>query len=189
MGVSISGVPVGTTHETNATLTLGFHRTGFGIPTSGWPDGMGYTHYKWRLDGGSWSAETPITTPIVLTRLHDGPHSVEAVGKRDSGLYQDDPLFGEDAMTTRSPMWIVATEASPLSFTSIALAADKIELTFEAEAGKSYSLLERDALDEVHPWIKLQNLPTQSASGTVTLIDDAVSGAARFYMLASPAIP
>jgi hypothetical protein len=189
MGVSISGVPEGTTHEPNATLTLGFHRTGFGIPTSGWPNGMGYTHYKWRLDSGSWSAETPIATPIVLTGLQEGPHFVEAVGKRDSGLYQDDPLFGEDATTTRSPTWIVATEASQLIFTSFRRAADTIELAFEAEAGKSYSLLGRDALDEVHPWIKLQSLPTQSASGTVTLIDDAVSSATRFYMLVSPALP
>jgi len=125
---------------------------------------------------------------MAIDCCHEGPHFVEAVGKRDSGLYQDEPLFGEDAIVTRSPTWIVATEASPLSFASIAQAADKIELRFEAEAGKSYSLLERDALDEVHPWTKLQSLPTQSASGTVTLIDDAVSGK-RFYLLASPALP
>ena len=188
IGVTISGVPVGETQESSLTLAVGFNRTGFGIPATGWPDGLGYTHYKWRLDGGAWSAETPISTPIVLTRLNPGPHFVEVTGKRDSGLYQDDPLFGEDATITRSPTWIVSGEPL-LHFTSITRAAGKVELSFEVEAGKRYSLLKRDALDESHPFTELQSLPPQSASGTVTLVDEIASGATRFYMLVTPALP
>ena len=109
IGASISGEPNGTTTQSNATLTVGFLRTGSGIPagSANFPLGSGYTHYKWRLGGSAWSAETPITTPIVLNNLAQGPHYVEVTGKRDSGLYQDDPMFGADAVVTRSKTWIV----------------------------------------------------------------------------------
>src|SRR6185369_74198 len=77
LGASISGEPVGATPANSAVLRVEFNRTGSGIPTSGFPNGSGYTHYKWRLDGGAWSAETPIATPIVLTGFGNGPHRVE----------------------------------------------------------------------------------------------------------------
>ena len=111
MGVSISGEPGAATPETGGVLTVGVARTGNGIPAGAWPNGSGYTHYKWRLDGGSWSGETPVTTPIVLTGLAAGAHYVEAVGKRDSGLWQDDPVLGPDATVTRSRTWVVSPAA------------------------------------------------------------------------------
>src|SRR4030095_1370632 len=80
--------------KATATLNVGVNRTGSGIPTSGFPNGSGFTHYRWRLDGGSWSAETPIATPITLSGLTAGPHRVDASGKLDSGFYQDDSVFG-----------------------------------------------------------------------------------------------
>ena len=109
IGASISGEPGGTTSQSNATLTVGFVRTGSGIPASSWANGSGYTHYKWRLDGGAWSTERPMTSAIVLSNLATGPHYVEVTGKRDSLLYQDDPLFGDTASITRSLTWIVGT--------------------------------------------------------------------------------
>src|SRR5262249_44584718 len=57
VGVSVSGQPEGETTETRATLTVGFNRQGKNIPSAGWPMGAGYSHYKWRLDEGAWSAE------------------------------------------------------------------------------------------------------------------------------------
>lgn len=109
IGVSISGEPSGSTTQSNATLMVGVRRTGNGIPSGGanFPLGSGYTHYKWRLDGGAWSAETPITVPIALNNLSQGPHYVEVTGRRDSGLYQDDPRFSADAVVTRSRTWTV----------------------------------------------------------------------------------
>lgn len=108
LGASISGEPNGTTFLTTATLTVGPNRTGNGIPTAGFPNGSGFTHYRWRLDGaGSWSSETPIATPIVLSGLANGPHYVEVAGKRDSDFYQDDAVFGADAVVTRSRTWTV----------------------------------------------------------------------------------
>ncbi len=49
-GASISGEPATPTTETSATLYVGVNRTGNGIPVSNWPNGAGYTHYRWRLD-------------------------------------------------------------------------------------------------------------------------------------------
>ena len=110
LGASIAGEPVGTTDQATATLTVGVHRAGCGIPSAGWPNGAGYTHYKWRLDAGAWSEETPIDTPIALAGLADGPHDVEVIGKRDAGSYQNDPALGPDAIVTRSRTWTVQTK-------------------------------------------------------------------------------
>lgn len=107
LGASLSGEPVGTNATGAATLTVGINRAGNGIPTAGFPNGSGYTAYMWRLDGGEWSAETPIATPITLNGLANGPHYVEVTGKRDTGLFQDNPEFGEDAVVTRSRAWVV----------------------------------------------------------------------------------
>lgn len=107
LGASISGAPTGTNNQTTATLTVGVNRTGNGIPTPGFPNGSGYTAYKWRLDSGAWSGETPISAPITLAGLTSGAHHVEVSGKRDSGWYQDDPIFGAEALVTTSRTWIV----------------------------------------------------------------------------------
>lgn len=118
-GVAIFGEPQGATPFTTATLTVGENRTGSGIPTAGFPNGSGYTHYKWRLDGGPWSAETPIGTPIALSSLGVGPHYVEVSGKNDAGQYQDDPVFGADATVTKSRTWTVDPAALPLRLNEI----------------------------------------------------------------------
>ncbi|MFO1512112.1 MAG: lamin tail domain-containing protein [Verrucomicrobiota bacterium] len=109
LGASIAGEPVATTAATSATLTVGTVRTGGGIPAAGFPNGSGYTHYKWRLNGGNWSAETSITTPIALTSLTSGSYVVEVSGKRDSGLYQDATEFANSALVTTSRTWTVNT--------------------------------------------------------------------------------
>ena len=108
-GVSIAGEPSGVTPAANATLTVGTMRTGNGIPTAGFPNGSGYTHYKWRLDDGAWSAETPIATPITLAGLANGPHHVDVAGKRDSGEYQDAAELGTNALLTTTRTWTVDT--------------------------------------------------------------------------------
>ena len=120
-GVFLSGEPRGRTARKDATLLVGIHRAENGIPSVGWPGGSGYTHYRWRLDGGAWSAETPLETPIVVTGLPDGPHQVEVAGKRDSGTYQDDPLLGSASGITPSRRWFVessdsAPEAAPVTY-------------------------------------------------------------------------
>lgn len=112
LGVYLSGFPTGTNSQTNATIiTVGVNRKGFNIPTAGWPEGTGFIAYKWRLDGGAWSAETPITSPIILNGLSAGPHSVDVVGKSDAGIYQNDPLLGDSATITSTGTWFVDPSA------------------------------------------------------------------------------
>lgn len=112
-GAFISGEPETNTTNTTATLVVGPNRSGSGIPTDGFPDGSGYVAYRWRLDAGPWSSEIPIHTPIHLDNLTPGSHVVEVSGKRDSGLFQDDPLFGPDAQPTRSRPWSVVPVSTP----------------------------------------------------------------------------
>jgi hypothetical protein len=107
LGASISGEPRDITSRTAATLIVGVNRTGSGIPTAGFPLGSGFTHYRWRLDDKTWSAETPIATPIQLTGLAAGSHHVDVIGKNDAGWYQNDPALGTDAVVTTSHSWTV----------------------------------------------------------------------------------
>jgi Lamin Tail Domain/Bacterial TSP3 repeat len=120
-GASISGEPGGTSGVVTATLRVGLNRTGNSIPEGAakFPDGSGFTHYKWRLDIGPWSAETVSSTPISLSNLTPGAHRVDVVGKLDSGLYQDDTNFGPVALVTESRTWMVNTNLGPIRINEI----------------------------------------------------------------------
>ena len=106
-GLAITGEPQGRTSDTSARLNVSSARTGYGIPVAGFPQGSGYTHYRWSLDQGPWSAETPTTQPIVLQSLVAGEHSVQVIGKLDSGHFQNNPEFGTNALITTSLTWTV----------------------------------------------------------------------------------
>ncbi|HYV27454.1 MAG TPA: hypothetical protein VFA77_07965, partial [Candidatus Eisenbacteria bacterium] len=184
LGVSISGEPGSLTTLSNATLTVGVVRTGFGMPTTGWPDGAGYTHYKWRLDTNAWSAETPIATPINLTGLANGPHYVEVTGKRDSGLYQDDPLFGLVAGTTRSRTWTVG-EAFKIDSISVT-ASNTVEIQFVAQANIGYTIQYRAGFS-AGAWQPLAHLdPIPSVHNVVFPDSPGPDVPMRFYRLSSP---
>lgn len=120
IGASVAG-PIGTNSQTSAILTVGTVRSGFGIPTSGFPNGSGYIGYQYRLDNGSWSTEMASTNPITLSGLANGPHHVDVVGKRDSGWYQNDPAFGPEAIITTSKTWVVDTNYIPSSMPTVRL--------------------------------------------------------------------
>jgi hypothetical protein len=181
-GASISGEPASFSGGSNATLTVGVNRTGFGMPASGWPNGCGYTHYKWRLDTNAWSGETPIASPITLTGLANGPHYVEVSGKRDSGLYQDDPLFGLTAGVTRSRTWVVGVlKIDSISVTPI----NSVQLRFTAEPGVGYKIWYRDSLS-AGTWQVLALLDPVGSRQTVTFTDNPPPGTPmRFYRLST----
>jgi hypothetical protein len=88
--------------------------TGNSIPTvaGAFPNGSGWIAYQWRLDGGAFSAEQPMTTPITLSGLSNGVHTVEVIGKNDAGFYQNRPEFGTDARVS-SVAWTVDTNYVP----------------------------------------------------------------------------
>ncbi|HMJ64652.1 MAG TPA: hypothetical protein VK615_04810 [Candidatus Binatia bacterium] len=184
MGVYIFGEPIAATYSTNTTLVIGINRTGFSIPTAGWPSGAGYTAYKYRLDGAAWSAERSIATPISL-HLATGPHYVEVVGKRDSGFYQDDPLFGDDAVITRAD-WIV----EGLRITSQSKLGNNFNLQFPLHAAETYTVQYRDGLDAAHAWTRLTNVAAQATANTAIINDANTSLApARYYRVVTPALP
>jgi hypothetical protein len=116
LGVNISGAPSGTTNSTSATLVVGALWNGNFISNSAgaWPLGSGWTHYKWRMNGGAWSSETSIATPISLSSLSNGVYTIDVAGKNDAGYYQDDPAFGPSG-TIASRTWTVDTAFVPPS--------------------------------------------------------------------------
>jgi hypothetical protein len=184
MGVYIFGEPTGATYSTNTTLVIGINRTGFSIPTAGWPSGAGYTAYKYRVDGGAWSTERSIGTPISL-HLPIGAHYVEVVGKRDSGLYQDDPLFGDDAAVTRLD-WLV----EGLRITSQSKLGNNFNLQFPLHATETYTVQYRDGLDAAHAWTRLTNVAAQATAGNAIIRDSNTSLApTRYYRVVTPALP
>jgi len=185
LGASISGEPSDPTPQTSATLLVGPNRTGHAIPAASWTAGAGYTHYKWRLDEGAWSAETPIDNPIQLMGLSDGPHHVDVTGRRDTGFYQDDSAYGSDAVVTRSRVWTVQTTA-PLEIDSLERNGNVAVLRFTAAAGKTYSVQATSTLGG-NTWTKVEDVAVVT-SQQVTVMDTNAS-ASRFYRLVSPSQP
>ena len=126
-GLLLFGEPAGVTHRTTATLTVapgGTFNWGTNPPVP--PYLWGYTHYKWNLDNGPWSAEIPITTSptISLSGLANGPHTVYVSGRSDAGYYQDDPSVyppsgGQPAHVTASRTWTVDPSLSRLVLSEI----------------------------------------------------------------------
>ena len=188
MGVYVSGEPASPTTNTSATLRVGINRTGSGIPISGYPNGSGYTAYKWRLDGGPWSAETGINIPIALSGLGAGTHHVDVTGKRDSDYYQDDVAFGDSAGITQSRSWTVTLATAP-HIDSVDRSGTAVTIAFTAEAGRTYSILSRDAFDGAHPWAKIADIAAQPATGTYRFTNSPALPPARFYEIVTPAQP
>jgi hypothetical protein len=171
--------------DTSASLIVGVNRTGYGMTTTGWPNGAGFTHYKWRLDGiGAWSAETAIGTPISISGLSSGPHFVQVTGKRDSGLYQDDALFGEDALVTTSRTWTVSSE---LRIDSISLIGpNTVEIQFTAQPNTGYTILDRDSLSS-GTWQPLVHVDPTPSSHLVQFDDSPPPNTSmRFYRISTP---
>ena len=236
MGVSLSGEPISTPSRTNATLLVGLNRTGNGIPTAGWPSGSGFTHYKWRLDDGDWSPETPLATPISLVALADGPHHLEVIGKNDAGYYQNDPWLEADATITTSRTWTVLADTDGdgmpdawevahglnpnvndaaddpdhdgmtnlqeyLAGTDPQLASSVLKvsaapsdtqgllLTFGAVSNQTYTLQGRTVVT-TGAWSNLVSFDAVSTNRIIQWNDPGVTNAAaRFYRVATPAVP
>lgn len=184
-GASISGTPSGTTTNPSVVAKVA---------------GPGIWAYKWRLNGGAWSAEVSLVPQsvwngqgftanmfanapaIVLNDLPDGVQTLEVIGRNTAGYWQE-----ESAATVRS--WIVQ-RSGPLTFTSAVREGDAVRLQFQADAGTSYSVFYRDAFDAAHPWTKLMDIPAQPSGGLREVTDSGITAqATRFYQLVTPAQP
>ena len=129
-GVCLSLNVPAMTNLTSAVVTVGPQ-----LPSAA-PWSAGYTHYRWRIDGGAWGTETPVTTPVSLSSLANGTHVVEVAGKDDAGFYQNDAAFGTSA-TSATVSWTVNTAyvppaAAPLVRINEVLAKNAETLGFSA---------------------------------------------------------
>ena len=143
------------------------------MAAAGFPNGSGQTHYRWRLDGGSWSVETPIATPISVQNLGPGPHYVEVTGRNDAGYYQDNALFGPDANVTTSRTWVVDPTASPLRLNEV-LAANSGVLVHDGRTPDA---------------IELYNASSQSLSLAGLRLTDNAAEPDKFTFPAGATIP
>lgn len=87
-GVTLTGVPAATTTATSASISVGPYgnlSAGTGTYVTSIPAfPYGFVAYKYSLDGGAYTAETPIATPITLTGLAAGSHTIQVLGKNNS---------------------------------------------------------------------------------------------------------
>jgi len=63
---TLSGVPLSPASTSGATIEVG---------------GAGIGSYLFQLDAGAWSAEVPVSTPIFISGLSDGPHTLRVRGR------------------------------------------------------------------------------------------------------------
>ena len=82
---TIAGVPNSPSNSDTATLTIG---------------GVGVTHYKYQLNGGGYSAEIAVATPISLSSLSGG-QVVDVLGKA-GGVWQIIPTTAAWTVIVRS---------------------------------------------------------------------------------------
>jgi beta propeller repeat protein len=72
---TLRGVPSSPTSDTGASLVVGGDNVDF---------------YRYRIDGGGWSADQPLSAPLSLSGLSAGPHRVDVLGRSQYGGYLPD---------------------------------------------------------------------------------------------------
>lgn len=91
--LSLPGITLQAIPATNwpAAVTLGVGPGGSFTPTGQAAWTYGFTHYRYRLDAGATGAATPRATPLTLTDLSPGPHTLFVEGFNDAGSWQETP--------------------------------------------------------------------------------------------------
>ena len=69
---TVGAVPASPTRATTASLTVG---------------GDTVAYYRYRLNGGAWSGEAPVASPLLLQGLGSGRHTLEVLGRPTGGTY------------------------------------------------------------------------------------------------------
>lgn len=179
-GASISGAPVGTTTSRSATINV---------------SGPGIWVYKWRLNGGAYSADVPLVsatvlnggiftstmydnpTPVTLTNLADGTYTLDVLGRNSAGDWQPIPV---------STTWTVSNP--PPDFDGDLLpdaweTANGLNPSDDSDAAKD---ADGDASSNLHEFIAgtdpqsrtsvLSAIPATLGNGTVRLSISVVAG-------------
>ncbi len=71
---ALSGVPDAVTADRNAVIYV---------------TGTGLTAYRYSFDGGAWSGEIPLATPVSRTGLGEGDHGISVIAKNEAGTWQE----------------------------------------------------------------------------------------------------
>ena len=95
--VSLSGVPGSPTSATSATITVG---------------GASVNTYQYKLDAGEYGAATNVSTPISLSGLTDGSHTLTVKGANLAGTWQQTPTTATWVVDTFSPMAVLINAPS-----------------------------------------------------------------------------
>jgi len=101
----IRGAPVGGTNQTGATLSVA---------------GAGVASYRVSVDGAPFSAEIPVATPVLLTGLADGSHTVSVLGSDVLGNQQPagSPTTATWIVKATPPILTLAELTSPTRLNS-----------------------------------------------------------------------
>ncbi len=94
----ISGEPAAVTPSTTATLAISGASLLYAVTGND-----AALAYKYRVNNGPWSAETPIATPVQLAGLANGTYTVYVIGKNIAGSWQS------TTSPTASQTWVVNT--------------------------------------------------------------------------------
>jgi beta propeller repeat protein len=92
---SVSNVPSSPTSDTTASLAVG---------------GPNVDYYKYQVNGGAWSAERAVATPISLSGLAAAGYTVNVLGRSQYGGYLD-------ASNALAVNWVVSPTAPPTRVT------------------------------------------------------------------------
>jgi beta propeller repeat protein len=98
---AVAGVPSSPTADTSANLTVSGDNVDF---------------YRYSLNGGAWSAERSVNTPIALSNLVAGSYAVEVLGRSQYGNYLDSSNAVTVTWTldsTAPPTRVTGTPATP----------------------------------------------------------------------------
>jgi len=89
----LTALPTSPTNQSTAEITVG---------------GNDIVSYKYKFDAGYYTEEQLVGTPISLTGLSDGSHTISVVGKDSSGAWQ---IMSNETATTYT--WIVDSDTIP----------------------------------------------------------------------------
>ena len=100
-GPSISGVPTSPSSSNDQTFRVA---------------GPAITHYRYRLNGGSYSNVRPVSEPIQLNNLANGDYTLDVLGMNDAGEWfaGQTPAYRENRAEIIAPSRARTGEALPI---------------------------------------------------------------------------
>ncbi|MBM4463373.1 MAG: hypothetical protein FJ012_08565, partial [Chloroflexi bacterium] len=100
---TIIDAPTGTVPRNTADITVG---------------GVDVVAYKYKLDSGTWSAETPVATHIILSGLSDGAHTLYVIGRDTAGNWQLEANATTASWTVATPEPVATLSGQPTGIVS-----------------------------------------------------------------------